>query len=741
MAALYHSLFTEKGLELLRESIQNGTKLGITHMSFGDGGGNLPIPDASFTQMVNEVYRVQLNQLAPSKENPNWLEADGVIPSAVGGFNIREVSLWAGDVMVAYANYPPTYKPSGDQGTAQIKTIRIVLQIDNTANFELKIDASVVMATIQSVEEAKLEAINYTDQALGSSILDVGSIDEMLALDDKFKSRTVRIKATGAMYIYDESKADVNDGFYTLNGWVLVGYHDRLLATLAGLKGDGSNEYSKLKPLIDVASILNLPIDLCRLYVSTSNLVATGHLKFIGTGGLKLYNGFKGTLLTTTYNLEINGKIELDQNKDNNPTGPVTAESDCAIKHSGDSLILRNAIFKPSASVNISTRPKKLLICEDLEVNGGQVCLMVVPAIDAKVIVDKGIYEKAGIYDNIQVITGTDISITNVTSRYAARSGIVVSKETKKARITNNLCYGNKKDSIGQGGWGIICSVNSQDTSVSNNILVGNQTGGISMDTYPDAGEQSLGSRLCVNSNIIYGVYDGTYGATGISLNDASHAIVTGNYIFKVVQGIHTDRAHFANITGNTVQDVTGYFVQLYRTNDAVVGQNLFDGCSVVGAAAINCIDSSRFNINGPTVRNLTGVTGIVCRVSGTSTDWTIQNLDITRNVAGSGYVFQVMGNENKGGIIKNNTAKGLVNAAWQWCVHSDNLAVFSSFNNDFITPGVGYIYQGQNCTAGDDTFNGSRNFFAAAPTFKSRKGQIAVIAGVIKHWNDSAWV
>lgn len=189
MAALYHSLFTEQGLALLRESIQNGTKLGITHMSFGDGGGNLPIPDASFTQMIKEVYRVQLNRLAPSKENPNWLEADGVIPSAVGGFNIREVGLWAGDTMVAYANYPPTYKPSGDQGTAQIKTIRIVLQIDNTANFELKIDASVVMATIQAVEDAKQEIYKNT----------VGSVDSLSALLalKVWEGRTVYVEQSG----------------------------------------------------------------------------------------------------------------------------------------------------------------------------------------------------------------------------------------------------------------------------------------------------------------------------------------------------------------------------------------------------------------------------------------------------------------------------------------------------------------------------------------------------------------
>ncbi|MFX6882111.1 phage tail protein [Acinetobacter baumannii] len=225
MAALYHSLFTELGLELLRESIQNGTKLGITHMSFGDGGGNLPIPDATYTQLINEVYRVQLNRLAPSKENPNWLEADGVIPSAVGGFNIREVGLWAGDVMVAYANYPPTYKPSGDQGTAQIKTIRIVLQIDNTANFELKIDASVVMATIQSVEEAKLEAINHANDLAKIQLENVETIND-LANIEKVNGKSVFVKGFeigssvgNGIFTYYEDQKNINDGGVIINGW------------------------------------------------------------------------------------------------------------------------------------------------------------------------------------------------------------------------------------------------------------------------------------------------------------------------------------------------------------------------------------------------------------------------------------------------------------------------------------------------------------------------------------------
>ncbi|MGL2982988.1 phage tail protein [Acinetobacter baumannii] len=241
MAALYHSIFTEKGLELLREAIQNGTKLGITHMSFGDGGGSLPTPDAKFTQMINEVYRVALNRLAPSRENANWLEADGVIPTAVGGFNIREVGLWAGDQMVAYANYPPTYKPSGDQGTAQIKTIRIVLQIDNTANFELKIDTSIVMATLQYVDEAMLQAKIYADK-IKEPILE--SLEDLQNLE-KWNGRTATLKSYhpghgkgGGRFIYDENRATENDGGICINGWVRQLENRTLNPYMFGAYGD-----------------------------------------------------------------------------------------------------------------------------------------------------------------------------------------------------------------------------------------------------------------------------------------------------------------------------------------------------------------------------------------------------------------------------------------------------------------------------------------------------------------------
>lgn len=219
---IYYSVFTKKGLELLTEAIQNGTKLGITSMAFGDGGGSLPVPNEAFTQLVNEVHRTQLNSLAPDPNNANWLRAEAIIASAVGGFNIRELGLYAGDVLVAYSNYPATYKPNPSDGTARIMTFRMVLQIDNTSNFDLVIDPDVVLATIQKLEDMKQEVKDIT-------ILKYTSINSLLAdtnVWDGKRAKTLSYyedKNKGAAeYYFDSSKSNINNGVTAINGWCLI---------------------------------------------------------------------------------------------------------------------------------------------------------------------------------------------------------------------------------------------------------------------------------------------------------------------------------------------------------------------------------------------------------------------------------------------------------------------------------------------------------------------------------------
>ena len=296
MAAQYHSLFTTQGLALLREAIQNGTKIGITHMAYGDGNGIVPTPNADFTKLVKEVYRTPLNRLSPSKENSNWLEADGVIPSAVGGFNIREVGLYAGNVLVAYANYPATYKPSSDQGTAQIKTIRIVLQIDNTANFELKIDASVVMATIQAVEDAKIEVIQFTEDEFKKRIRHVKTINELLEINDMHDGDTVKVKgynsATnfallnpfkgGGTFVYNSTLASTNNLVTIISGWVRQNV-EKITPEMAGAFVDGvTNDTFAFDRIFAISETVDL---LEATYLA--NITVTKTFEIVGKGSNK----------------------------------------------------------------------------------------------------------------------------------------------------------------------------------------------------------------------------------------------------------------------------------------------------------------------------------------------------------------------------------------------------------------------------------------------------------------------
>lgn len=580
-----------------------------------------------------------------------------------------------------------------------------------------------------------------TQQELNdNSIYIVGSISAMLSLSAQFYSRVVKIKATQAMYQYLPENEAINDGFRILNGWTLIGFNDVLLATLAGFLSDGSDEYTKLKSLLDVSSALNTPIDLCGLNVTTSPIIATGNLKLVGRGGIKLINGATSSLITSAYDFVIDGEITIDPNK-LNVSGTVSGESHCSIKHTGDNLILKNgATIKPSASNNVSCRAKKNLIIEDANIEGGQIGLYAIVPL-AKVVLRGGTFKESTLYDNIAIYNAEDVFINGITSHSSTRSGIVLNNTSKKSRLIGNLCYGNKRDASNQGGWGIVLSVNALDSTVSSNVCIGNQTGGITLDTFPASGVDSLDNRITVTGNVINGLYNNTYSTTGISLNDATHAVVTGNNIYKVAQGIATDSALFANISANIVQDVTAYFVQLYRSNGSIICSNNFNGCSNTSGGALSFTDTNNFKVSNNKVENLTGAAGNAVRVSGACADWEITHNKIIRSVVGSGFVFHILGATNTGGIIRGNTIKSKVSGGWQWYLVSDNAAAFSSHDNIIEAVGTNYIYQGNASTAGDDTHNGNRNLWASAPAFKSRTGQVSVIASVLKYWNGSSWV
>ncbi|MCP1622123.1 phage tail protein [Pseudomonas nitroreducens] len=160
MAVTYYALLTTIGAGKLANATALGTTLKITQLAVGDGGGNVPNPDASRTQLVNEVRRAPLNRLSVDPANSAQIIAEQVIPEDVGGWWIREMGLYdEAGALIAYANCAPSYKPQLAEGSGRTQTVRIVLIVSNAASVELKIDPSVVLATREYVDSAFLTRV------------------------------------------------------------------------------------------------------------------------------------------------------------------------------------------------------------------------------------------------------------------------------------------------------------------------------------------------------------------------------------------------------------------------------------------------------------------------------------------------------------------------------------------------------------------------------------------------------
>ncbi|CCJ78820.1 Phage tail fiber protein [Cronobacter muytjensii 530] len=158
---------TNQGAARLANAAALGTKLNLTQLAVGDGGGSLPVPDATQTRLINEKRRAPLNMLSVDPVNTSQIIAEQIIPESEGGYWIREIGLYddAG-VLIAVANCPETYKPQLQEGSGRTQTIRLVLVVSATDAVALKIDPSVVLATRKYVDDKAIEVKLYIDQLM-----------------------------------------------------------------------------------------------------------------------------------------------------------------------------------------------------------------------------------------------------------------------------------------------------------------------------------------------------------------------------------------------------------------------------------------------------------------------------------------------------------------------------------------------------------------------------------------------
>ncbi len=167
----YFALLTTYGEKVLAEATTLGTKIELTHMAVGDGGGTLPAPDTKQTKLINEKRRAAINTLFIDSVNTNQVIAEQVIPENEGGWWIREIGLFdKSGLLVAVANCPETYKPLLAEGSGRTQTIRMVLIVSHTEAVTLKVDPAIVLATrgyvddsVKTAIEAHVKSRNHPD--------------------------------------------------------------------------------------------------------------------------------------------------------------------------------------------------------------------------------------------------------------------------------------------------------------------------------------------------------------------------------------------------------------------------------------------------------------------------------------------------------------------------------------------------------------------------------------------------
>ncbi|EJX2599107.1 phage tail protein, partial [Clostridioides difficile] len=140
-----------------------GNKVGFVKIQLGDGGGSEYTPTESQTALKNVVWEGNIGNTTTDETAPNCIILESLIPSSVGGFMIREIGyLDDENNLIAISKYKECYKPSIEQGAVVDMKVKTVLIVSNVNNIELKIDPTIIFATLKDIQdlETKIGTVN-----------------------------------------------------------------------------------------------------------------------------------------------------------------------------------------------------------------------------------------------------------------------------------------------------------------------------------------------------------------------------------------------------------------------------------------------------------------------------------------------------------------------------------------------------------------------------------------------------
>ena len=217
----FKTVITDTGAKKLAQAAApDGKPVRLTHMAVGDGGGTLPTPDSKQTRLVHEVWRHTVNRVILDATHQNRIIAELVIPPETGGFWIREIGVFDehGD-LIAVGNTAESYKPAVAEGSGRVQTFRTILTVSSTATVALTVDNTMVMATVDYVND-KLKEHEQSRRHPDASLTAKGFVQLSSATNSTSEALAATPKAVKAAYDLANGKYTAQDATTARKGLV-----------------------------------------------------------------------------------------------------------------------------------------------------------------------------------------------------------------------------------------------------------------------------------------------------------------------------------------------------------------------------------------------------------------------------------------------------------------------------------------------------------------------------------------
>ena len=365
----FKTIITDTGAKKLAQAAApDGNPVRLTHMAVGDGGGTLPTPDSKQTRLVHEVWRHTVNRVILDATHQNRIIAELVIPPETGGFWIREIGVFDehGD-LIAVGNTAESYKPAVAEGSGRAQTFRTILTVSSTATVALTVDNTMVMATVDYVND-KLKEHEQSRRHPDASLTAKGFVQLSSATNSTSEALAATPKAVKAAYDLANGKYTAQDATTARKGLVQLSSatnsdSETLAATpkavkatydLANGKYTAQDATTARKGIVQLSSVTNSDSETLAATpkaVKAANDNANGRVP----SGRKVNGKSLANDVNVTSQDIFNGQsieIGANQNLDNYKTPglyhqPLNANTSAALKYpenfAGTLVVLKNA--------------------------------------------------------------------------------------------------------------------------------------------------------------------------------------------------------------------------------------------------------------------------------------------------------------------------------------------------------------------------------------------------------------